>query len=258
MPHTFISTWKKAPLKAPPYLFPGDDVLLQAKYRNKITILKSFSEYCRSDQIAGSGNKLHLGLLPLPYWGDLQHAKVFLLMLNPGLSHINYYSEYQIPSCRGILVRNIKQRNFDNTYPSIFLNPRYCWDGGFRYWTDKLASVAKALMFDRHYTYQKALSILSRRLACIQLVPYHSRSFQAGPLVPKLISASLAQAFIHEDLLPKARKGKIQIIVLRGNSFWKLQEENHVIVYRNWESRGSSLSLDSRGGKSIHAILSPS
>jgi len=251
MPPPIITAWQKLPLTSPPFLFPGDEFLLHPKHRQKISLLKNFSEYCRSEQLEGKSSKLHLGLLPLPYWGDLQRAKIFLLMLNPGLGHLNYYSEYKIPACRKMLLNNLRQMNLDKRYPNVFLNPRHCWDGGYRYWTEKLAPILRALMTKRQCTYQEALSLLSRRLACVQLVPYHSASFQAGSMVSKLASSSLAMDFVHDELLLKARKEKIQIIVLRGNNFWKLREESQVIVYRNHESRGASLSLNSRGGKAI-------
>jgi hypothetical protein len=52
---------------------------------------------------------IHTGLLPMPFVGSLSRAKVFLLMLNPGLSPTDYFGEFEQPAYRGALRNNLFQ-----------------------------------------------------------------------------------------------------------------------------------------------------
>ena len=77
--------------KQRPYILKGDEGVLQPKrylnYRNYHECLKNI------DHVYKQASKFHLGLLPMPYSGNLQKAYIYLLNLNPGFSPGDFYEE---------------------------------------------------------------------------------------------------------------------------------------------------------------------
>ena len=84
-------------------------------------------------------NLFHLSLFPVPYAGDLKSAPIVILMLNPGFGYSDYWAEFKMPDFRSRLELNLCQ-SFDRIeYPFLFLDPRFCWHGGFLWWEGKTA-----------------------------------------------------------------------------------------------------------------------
>jgi hypothetical protein len=52
--------------------------------------------YRSLDYCASHDRRLHLGLLPQPFFGDLRRASIYVLLLNPGLGPDDYYDEYEV------------------------------------------------------------------------------------------------------------------------------------------------------------------
>src|SRR5688500_11537382 len=114
--HNLIERWRECNLESPPYLFPDDR--LENISRFSVTY-NSFDEYANSIEFGASSAKLHTGLLPLPYVGDLAEASIFILMLNPGLSPGDYSAE-ENSEFRQAHITNLKQQNINEKYPFIF------------------------------------------------------------------------------------------------------------------------------------------
>lgn len=247
--HDLIKRWRECSLESPPYLFPDD----KPEIINSIAkTYWSFDEYTTSLEFgASSDNNLHIGLLPLPYVGNLAKASVFILMLNPGLSPGDYFAEQHNPEFRQAHIQNLKQRVDDDKYPFIFLNPRFAWHPGFGYWQRKFHAIIEAMAKRSGITYQEAMSKLAQSLACLELMPYHSKSFYAGALLNNLPSVQAMLTFVHEILLPKAKDSKALIIVTRSVKNWRLPEHKNIISYKGGETRSAHLTLTSRGGKAI-------
>lgn len=60
-----------------------------------------------------------------------------------------------------------------------------------------------------------------------------------------------AWQFVQNVLVPKAKAGKIKIIVTRKASHWALPSSRNVIRYSGAQARGASLGIDTPGGKAI-------
>lgn len=93
---------------------------------------------CREgfDPWAESG-ALHVGLLPLPFIGDVRGAKVYFLLANPGLSANDYYAEYEDTRVRERLLANLRQDLRTEAYPFFPLDPNMAWHSGNGYWERK-------------------------------------------------------------------------------------------------------------------------
>ena len=245
--HHLIERWRECNLESPPYLFPDDKPEI---FRSIAETHRNFEEYTASLEFGSSSAKLHIGLLPIPYVGDLEKASIFILMLNPGLSPGDYYAE-QNPEFRQAHIQNLQQRTMNEKFPFIFLDPRFAWHPGFMYWQKKFDAIIKALSKQSGVTYQQAMSKLSQRLACLELLPYHSRSFGAGVLLNKLPSAKAMLAYVNEIVLPKVEADKAIIIATRSVKNWRLPVHKNIVIYEGGETRSAHLTPSSRGGKAI-------
>ena len=219
-------------------------------------IFHSFNEYVLSKEFGLSPEtKLHTGLLPIPYVGNLEKASIFVLMLNPGLSAGDYFAEQQ-PEFRNAQIQNLLQENGSIEYPFVFLNPQFAWHPGFGYWHKKFGAVIDEFAIQSGTTYQEAMSVLAKNLACLELLPYHSKSFGSGSLLKVLPSVKVMQSFVHDVLIPKAKDGKVIIIATRGVKNWQLPKHKSIITYEGGETRSAHLSPSSRGGMAIANHLS--
>lgn len=174
--------WLKLP-KNPPYILAED--------------LKKLSEYGFTPERLG----WKTALLPVPYLGSPKEAKIVLLCLNPGynrsLDRKAYFEDkyyYQ---------ENFKSLQFSSRVPFYYLNPRFNYSGGYRWWTRLLGSLIKDF----------GLKALSYKLLCLQYLGYHSKTFKRPPhIIP-------SQLFTF-DILRKMIKDKKTIIIMRSKKLW--------------------------------------
>jgi len=248
-----IDGWCKCNLESPPYLFPDDKLEI---VNSHASIYLTFDDYIMSSAFGESSDtKLHIGLLPLPYVGNLAQASIFILMLNPGLSPGDYFAEQHNREFREAHIRNLRQENASDDYPFFCLDPRFSWHPGFGYWQKKFHIIIEALSKQSKKTYQQAMCQLAQSLAGLELLPYHSKSFGAGSLLHSLPSTQAMLAFVHEILLPKVEDDRAIIIATRGGKNWQLPKHKNIIVYEGSETRSAYLTLNTRGGNTIASHL---
>jgi hypothetical protein len=245
-----VEPWRKVDLSKPPYVFPGDE-----KYINDADFFSDINsdvEYVkRLGEVRENPCKGHLGLIPIPYLGNLKTAKIFILMANPGLGAADYKGEFEDAGFRQAMINNLRQEKFDE-YPFVSLNPQFSWHGGFEYWEGKFTSIINRLVENGNATYDQALKLLSNNIACLELISYHSKS-NLG--ITNLESTISIKDYVHQDLKPRAQKGEIEIIVTRKTAGWGLECDTHITVYPTNQARTASLSIGSNGGKRIFDVL---
>lgn len=243
-----VSEWRKCGLESPPFLFPDDEKMITPELGR---LFQSFDEYITSNEFGVSPDtKIHPGLLPVPYMGDLKNSSIFILMLNPGFSPRDYFAEQQA-GFKEAMVRNLLQENQGSEFPFIYLNPQFAWHPGFDYWLEKLDDVIRKLALVQNTPYQQAMSILAKKLVCLQLFPYHSKSFGSGNLITKLPSVRLMYRYVNKVVVPKVKEGNAILIAARGVKRWRLPEHENIIKYDPSAARSASLSLKSKGGEAI-------
>lgn len=217
----------------------------------------NFLRFIASERFgAFDDHQFHLSLLPVPYAGDLANADIFVLLLNPGLSFTDYYGEWQVPEFRKRLKANLHQDFRGVEFPFFYLDPKFCWHSGFGWWERKLRDVATIIARTKYKNrYLDALRDLSRRIAAIELVPYHSRSFRDHRLLDQLPSASQARGHVSAKLLRRAAAGRIALVVTRQSAQWGLPRKGGrgLITYVGGQTRGASLSSRTKGGRAILA-----
>lgn len=244
-----IARWRACPLDTPPYLFPGDErrTLESATHPHK-----SFRDYIESSTFGVTDARLHLGLLPVPYTGDLVGAKIYILMLNPGFSPADYYAESHSAEFREAMIGNIRQDRVGE-YPFLYLDPRFAWHPGFTYWHSRLQWLVSDLTSRDGVAYHAALAKLARSICAIELVPYHSATFGLSErVIQKLESVWLAKDFVRESVVPRAQAGEVALVVTRSASLWGFSatdENENIVVYNRFETRRANLGRRSRGGR---------
>jgi hypothetical protein len=206
-----------------------------------------------ADFCAPGDSRLHLGLLPQPFLGDVRRATIYTLLLNPGLGPDDYYGEYEVPEYRAALLANLKQTSRGaSAIPFLFLYPQFAWHGGFDWWHGKLAKVIERLASARRVSFSEARRHLASVIASIELVPYHSAAFKnTGGLIRKLRSVDLARRFVADFVLPRVQSGEAIVIVTRKVKAWNLPEHPGVVTYSAAQARAAHLTPDSPGGKAI-------
>jgi hypothetical protein len=254
-----LDEWAKWKVESPPYVLASDLPIILSERTAHTTVIKaSWNEAITAEDFCAPGDtRLHLGLLPIPYVGDMQRATVFILLLNPGLGPDDYFGEYQIMDYREALLSNLKQDFSNKSQPFLFLDPQYSWHGGFDWWHSKLAGVIGELAKIWRTTYSSARTELGRSLACIELFPYRSRSFNdIGGWLRNLQSVQLARSYVHDVVMQRVHRKEAIVIVTRQTRVWGITEGDNVVVYTGSEARAAYLTPSSRGGKAIIAHLS--
>lgn len=254
---SLLDEWRKWDPENFPYVLDMDaGVLESSKWKPWVAKYRSWQEATEDPDFCKSGDKrLHLGLIPGPFIGDMRNASIYILMLNPGLGPGDYF-EYKVPGLRKALLANLRQEHITGVLPFVFLDPQFAWHGGFDYWRRKLKEVIEDLAASRRMSLADARATLGRKLAVVQLAPYHSSESNPDRL-KRLPSVCLAKDFVRQTVAERVKDRKAIVIVIRQVKTWNqclpndLEEEHGVIRYKRSEAIGASLGRKTRGGRAI-------
>ena len=260
-----VTTWKNASdqwgSSAAPFVLTADAELLKSYpdviYRTQEEAKKAPDFYAPSKD---KDKRIHLGLLPGPFMGDVSNASIYVLMTNPGVTQ-NDYRELDDPYFRAAMLANLKQERVAGVLPFLFLDRQFDWHDGFGYW-DRKVGIGKTIqeMAERQgITEAEARIEVGNQLAVIQLFPYHSAN---GPnsteRLKSLPSVIRVGRFVQETVTRRVRDRQAIAIVMRRVKVWDqylprdLSEEQGVFRSANaGEARRASLRPSSRGGRAI-------
>lgn len=224
----------------PPFVLEGDGSAsgLAHGFDDLGSLLAKRSEWLEADK------RLHLGLVPVPYMGDLSRACVLILQLNPGFEPLTYFEEQQSKPWREALVRNLHQEfNQDEQFPFIGLDPAFAFTSWFRYWEPRFRTHAQAVAHRKGGSYEDGLSFLARNVALVELVPYYSREWKSVPegVLDQLKSVGLVKRFVGD------RAKDCCTLVLRGNGHWRFVNGERTHISAN--PRGATFSTSTQAGK---------
>ncbi len=163
--------------------------------------------------------KIHKNLIPAPYRGNLEKAKLYVLSTNPGFRLGNYVEDHQnkehIEMRRKVLRQEIDR--------FVDLDVQRVQSGGGRYWKDKFAKPVKTLAEVKGIPNHEVVSRISPLIAIIELCPYHSEKAPGGWAF-ELPSAKAAKNYVHETLLPRATANEeILLVCIRSAKKWGLE-----------------------------------
>lgn len=251
---TLLDAWAAWRGDTAPYVLEGDRTLLSSRRSVRATTV--FTDWHtaigQGDFCAPSDSRLHLGLLPEPFCGDVRNASIFVLLLNPGLGPSDYYGEYEVPAFRAVRMQNLRQAFDGRSLPFYMLDPGFSWHGGYLWWHRKLCGVISAISTSRSISFVAAQRALAAELASIELVPYHSATFgDPGGWLAGLQSVQLARTYVQDVIVPRVRRGEAIVIATRQVSLWGLPDIPGVVRYSPGQARGAHLTPTSPGGRAI-------
>jgi hypothetical protein len=204
--------------------------------------------------------QFHLSLLPIPFLGDIKNADIFILLLNPGFRPLAYFEQDMDDGVRKRLRRTLRQDFAGVEYPFRALDPEVSWTGGGRWWWTKLEALAREYAKLRYNNdVRRAVREMAKRIAALQLVPYHSRNFVGSSrLFRELPSTQAVVGFARGELKNRVIAGDATVIVTRQGDAWGLEEfrprsrtGRGIVIYSGPECRGASLGPETRGGRAI-------
>ena len=199
---------------------PDDKLALKAESANESSLENQVMRYLESSI---EFPPFELSILPSPYNGDLARAKVFILLLNPGLS----LADYHIAPDKEFVEESlsiINQEGFDSKFPFSCLNPNFYYWSGFQYWHSRLKPLILEIKTQKGLsTYKEALSFVAKNIATVQFVAYHSSQFGSEhEKISKQLSSNqkILQDSVKE-LIERARRKEIILLVGRAFQKWK-------------------------------------
>jgi hypothetical protein len=231
MTHALITAWRHANLTRRPCLLDGDRSALAIEEHHQHVSLET---WLAADGLDHRGDtRLHLGLLPMPYLGPIETARVVFLLLNPGFEVSNLREE-KFASVRDRFARTIRQDFADEAYPFVFLDPALAWTGGFRWWSRRLRPLMDALTAPEHWncTLAQARRTLAQHVAALQLVPYHSEAFGLkDDVLQGMESVRLSTDFARNVLAKRAESGTTTVLVMRKIKAWELPAHARILHF---------------------------
>jgi hypothetical protein len=144
---------------------------------------------------------LHLELLPSPFSGNIDTAKVVMLLLNPG--YIGAESDIEL---RSSVLQQAFLDNLDPQKSKLFaIAPEFDWTAGGKWLQEKLAGLFKAgVSHDDIY----------KNFMIVEYFPYHSATFNVKP------GTELPSQKYSFELVEKAIDKGAMILLMRGKNWW--------------------------------------
>ena len=186
----------------------------------------------------GANRSPHIGLLPIPFMGDLLNASIYVLMTNPGLDESDY-RECEKTDFKRALIANLKQESLTGTLPFTYLDSQFDWHAGHHYWDRKFRGIIQALAKSRAVSYAEARSVIGNKIAVIELFPYHSTEGPSDNTLKNCPSVRLVKEFVRDTVVERVRAKQAIVIVVRRVKNWNqclpedLTEEQGVIRLPN-------------------------
>ncbi len=244
----YINYWRRFAAAKPPYLHADDDNAMTKRQWGKFHDKPyDFESYVASPWQNEKTTIFHTGLLPQPHLGKLESAKAIVLMTNPGFDVSDYWAEKN-PALYKDLFATIHQNLSGFDFPFIFLDPKYCWHGGFKWWERKFRDIATHVKEIKGLsTYYDALRYVANHVAAIESNPYHSKN-AVNIEIPSVIMARRAAQFLG-DVPPPTLNA---LVICRSVQKWGVRDQDHVVQYRtSGAAQSASLKIGSAGGNAV-------
>ena len=177
---------------------------------------------------SSKNNKILSRLYPVPFFGNVLHAKVYILTGNPGFATWCFIEDYENQEYINLLQENLKLSM--NTPFNI--HSSLATTGGYEYWKPKYERIINAVANKSDWNRTKAEKIVHENVAVIESVAYHSNKRPPDKLF-NLPSSQLNKEFVQNYVLKRVRSNQALIFAWRAASHWELDANEDNILVRN-------------------------
>ena len=174
-------------------------------------------------------HKIFSTLYPVPFFGNILTAKVYILSGNPGFHTLNFIEDYENKTMINLLKRNIKLDFLDLPFN---LDKSVAFTGGYKYWEPIYKKIVEELAVNSNRNFEEIKEYVYRNVAVIESVVYHSQKKPDSKLF-KLPSSELNKMFVHDYVMERVSANEAMIFVWRGVSHWELDADEENILVRN-------------------------
>jgi hypothetical protein len=167
-----------------------------------------------------TGTKFELrveqGMLPEPYQGHINNAKVVFLMLNPCFDETDkkfyankeYYNE---------VIDTINQ-DLNKEYPFSILHPKWSLSPASAYWRRQMGKYAEAISAITGTSFEDGMKVVANNVATIELFPYHSKNWMSTKSLMQIQSAKYSRYLAKKAI---TEQGKI-VVCTRAIREWSM------------------------------------
>ena len=126
-----------------------------------------------------AGTKFELrvekGMLPEPYQGHIDSAKVIFLMLNPCFDETDklFYANEEYYND---VIDTINQ-DLNKEYQFSILHPKWSNSPASRYWRRQMGKYAEAISSIKGISFEAGMKVVANNIATVELFPYHSKNW---------------------------------------------------------------------------------
>ena len=193
----------------------------------------------RSHQLS---TRLHAGLLPQPFFGNINAAKVYVLFGNPGVSIQDYRDEFDGAEWRNLCAASLAAQRTDFVPMALEAS----LTSAHKYWKSTLRSLIRDLSSSvPNLQISEAEERLRNHFAVIEAGAYHSKRFPSDGF-SHLPSSQAALRFVQDVVAPRAERGECAIFVWRQARFWNLQQSCWIRIREPKRANGRYLLREER------------
>tara|TARA_B100001057_G_scaffold159610_1_gene160286 strand:+ start:173 stop:964 length:792 start_codon:yes stop_codon:yes gene_type:complete len=221
-------------------LHPDDEKYLglnKDKYCLEISIeeiRKKYGHDLKADQTRenftndkNNKHKILTNLLVVPFFGDVENAKIYILMGNPGFHTGDYVDEIENKDYLELVNKNLKLEL--KTFKSLHENAINT--GGYRYWSQngRIPKITKLLTELNKKDYSQNYEFVKNSICVIESIAYHSCNKPDNELY-NLPSSRFTKRLVNEHVQTKVNNGEAMCFVWRSVSFWNMQDNKNLLI----------------------------
>lgn len=201
----------------------------------------NLEDYCYSDNNI-SPKALRTNLLPQQIIGDLHRGKIYICSLNPGYGSDDEIIEDEklaekngFPYYKEKILNEFLQGEKSERKNHFFIAEQMKKSGGAKWWRGKLhqrdsnSSLVQAIINEYEQNgiivdEEMVFSFLSKLIVSLELFPYHSKQMDKT-LLKNCESVEKIKEYVHNELIPNAKKNNQIVIFTRSIKEWNVSDE---------------------------------
>lgn len=197
---------------------------LRAKYGSDLKSDNTREKFVNDKQ---NKNKILNNLFVVPFFGDVENAKIYILMGNPGFHTGDYIDEIEDKKYIELLKENLSL----NSKTFTCLKDEAINTGGFRYWSNKgrISKISKYLTNLNNQSSSKNYEFVKQSVCVVESIAYHSCNKPNDELY-NLPSSKLTKRLVNEHIQQRVNDNKAMCFVWRSVKFWNMNSHKNLLV----------------------------